>query len=267
VNLSKPGSAVARAAWRGCPLPGGSAMRGDERRGSGAELCREKGRGGSRRFLRVGGCSQCTHSSERAREGLGTAWLCLGAARSSLVPVPMAPGSSSSPGGSVSSLPGIRLPDPGAGKSLPALLLAVRLQPGLPFPGTSGTSRLGVPRLGVLHPSQSPSALAASLEGTEGPEWVPRAPHPRGGSRGGRQAPGRLPCLRRLRMGEDFLREPEITPGVVFLGIPNKSGARARAEWSLAALAGRPPLPDFWRPAGSQRPPVPSAGRWKEATP
>lgn len=60
---------------------------------------------------------------------------------------PTAPGGSSSRGGSVSSLPVTRLPDPGAGKSLPAILLAAKL----PFPGTSGTSQPGVPE--QLRPS------------------------------------------------------------------------------------------------------------------
>lgn len=87
---------------------------------------------------------------------------------------PTAPGSCSSHPGSVSSLLGTCLPDPGASKSLPASLLAARLQPRLPVPGTCGT----------LQPSQSTSATvpapAVSLHRTEGTEQ---------GSQGGLASP------------------------------------------------------------------------------
>ena len=103
--------------------------------------------------------SQCTRSSgpvwERGTAGnrLAVPW------SSNIVPCPRrckptAPGDSSSRPGSVSSLLGTCLPDPGASKSLPALLLAARLQPRLPFTGISGTSQPGVPK--QLHPSPFP---------------------------------------------------------------------------------------------------------------
>lgn len=81
--------------------------------------------------------------------------------------------------------------DPFPGKSLPALLLAARLQPKLPFPGISGTSQPGVPK--QLHPSPFPEykchrASSHRIPGEDGGDREgPSSPVPQRGSRGGGQ--------------------------------------------------------------------------------
>ncbi|XP_063215086.1 rap guanine nucleotide exchange factor 3 isoform X4 [Chroicocephalus ridibundus] len=156
----------------------------------------------------------------------------------------MAPGNSSSPGGSVSSLLATCFPHPGAGKSLPALSLPQASSPGCRSLASAGHRSPASPSSSVLHLPRVQVPPCHHVPGEDGGDRAGPLTPPLPGEAPGGDGKPLAGC--RAFGGCGWARtfsgavKPEITP-VVFLGIPNKSSARAwngrRWPWPPA----RPP--------------------------